>query len=105
MTKDYSAGWYAQRLEEEQDQLDAVNDALDALDLEKFQIAVRRINNRAAAQCAERIGGYRELAAALDVLEALAGFLQARVEYLKPLALAERQRELAAQDREYAASV
>jgi division protein CdvB (Snf7/Vps24/ESCRT-III family) len=97
--------YYAQRLEEEQEQLDAVNDALDALDMDRFQSAAMRINNRSAARCAERIASLREIGDALDTLEALAGFLKARIEYLKPLALEERRRELAAKHREYEASV
>lgn len=97
--------YYAQRLEEEQEQLDAVNGALDALDMDRFQSAVRRINNKTAARCAERIASLREIGDALDTLEALAGFLKARVEYLKPLAVEERRRELAEQNREYEASV
>lgn len=96
--------WYAQRLEEEQDQLDAVNDALEALDMDRFQCAARRINNKSVGRCAEKINSLREIADVLDVLDALAGFLKARIEYLKPLALEERQRELAAQHREYVAS-
>ena len=100
-----TAGWYSQRLEEEQDQLDAVNDALDALDVDKFQSAIRRINNRSVAEVAERIGGQGDVEAALDTLEALAGFLKVRIEYLLPLARDEQRRELAQQHREYAASV
>jgi hypothetical protein len=99
------SSYYAQRLEEEREQLDAVNDALDALDMDRFQSASRRINNKAAARCAERIASLREIGDALDTLEALAGFLTARIEYLKPLAQEERRRELAEQNREYEASV
>jgi len=97
--------YYAQRLEEEREQLDAVNDALDALDMDKFQSAARRINNRSAGRCAERLAGLREVGDALSTLEALAGFLMARIEYLRPLALEERRRELDAQHREYEASL
>jgi hypothetical protein len=97
--------YYPERLEEEQEQLDAVNDALDALDMDRFQSAARRINNKAAARCAERIASLREIGDALDMLEALAGFLKARIEYLRPLAQEERRRQLEAQHREYEASV
>jgi hypothetical protein len=97
--------YYAQRLEEERDQLDAVNDALEALDLDRFLSCSRRINNQSVSRCADRLEGMREIGDALDTLEALAGFLKARVEYLKPLALEERRRELAQQNREYEASV
>jgi hypothetical protein len=98
-----SHAYYAERLEEEQEQLDAVIDALSALDLDRFQCAARRVNNKSVAKCAERIECLRALPEALDLLEALAGFLTARIEYLKPLAKEERRRELDAQHREYIA--
>ena len=82
-----------------------MNDALDALDIDRFQNASRRINNQSAARCAERLAGLREIGDTLGTLEALAGFLQARIEYLIPLAQDERRRELDAQRREYETSV
>lgn len=97
--------YYAQRLEEEQEQLEAVNDALDALDMDRFRSAARRINNQSICRCAERLEAMREIGDALDTLEALAGFLRARVEFLRPLALEEKRRELMQQHREYEASV
>jgi hypothetical protein len=97
--------YYPERLEEEQEQLDAVNDALDALDMDRFQSAAKRINHQAAARCAERIASLREIGDALDMLEALAGFLKARIEYLQPLAQEERRRELEARHRDYEAQV
>lgn len=97
--------YYAQRLEEEQEQLDAVNDALDALDVDGFMDAARRINNKLAQRSAERVAALREVADALEALEALEGSLRARIEYLKPLALEERRREREAMDREYEGAV
>jgi hypothetical protein len=99
------SSYYSERLEEEQEQLDAVNDALDALDIGRFQCAARRINNRAAARCAERMASLREIGDALDTLEALAGYIKARIEYLGPLARESRNRELDEQNRQYEASV
>ena len=85
--------YYAERLREEEQQLDAVKDALDALDIDGFMDASRRINNKLAQRSAERVVALPEIRDALEALEALEGFLRARIEYLKPLALEERMRE------------
>jgi hypothetical protein len=97
--------YYTQRLEEEQEQLDAVNDAFDALDMDRFQSAAKRVNNQSLARCAQKIYSLPEISDTLDILEALAGFLKARIEYLRPLVREEQQRELSAQHREYVASL
>ncbi len=99
------SAYYAQRLEEEREQLDAVNGALDAMDIDRLRSAAGRINNGPAQRCAERVAALREVGDALDTLEALAGFLKARIEYLKPLAMEERRREMEEQNRVYEASV
>jgi len=97
--------YYAQRLEEEQEQLDAVNEALDALDMDRFQRAAKRVNNRSVACLAQKVASFGEIEELLGLMESLAGFLLSRVEYLKPLAMEERRRELEAQNREYVACV
>lgn len=94
------ADW-AGRLAEEEERLDAVNDALDALDTDRFHSAVRRINDLNLTGCAARIADSRDILDAERLLEELYAAILLRIEYIRPLAREEELGERGYMDWEY----